>query len=202
MIDFKLWKDALLKPKQTFKKQKPKADLGVAMKNVAIAGLITGIIMGLVELNLLSFAFNIVFYPIVMVVSLLLNSLLYHVFARLLGGKGNYNTQTYLIALYSAPMSIMSSIVSIPLLSMTEENLFNNLPVLVLVVIASMVVGIYSLYLLIQSLKETHSISTGRAFLTAIVPALLLMLLIIAGVLVYYGLFMPAAYEIALPSTV
>ena len=87
MIKFGLWKDVLLNPKQTFKKEKKNANYGVAAKYVFIAGLIGGVITGLVSISTL--LYDAIATPVVALIGLFLGSGIYHLFAQLLGGKGD-----------------------------------------------------------------------------------------------------------------
>ena len=185
----KLWKEALLNPKQTFKKEKKKADLGSAVKQVFIAGLIAGIITALVEFSSESLI-TLVSSPIAAILGLLLGSGFYYLFARLFGGKGSYREQTYLIAIYSAPLSIISSVVSsILILSAVADSLFLLAPFL----LVSLGLFVYSLYLLTLAFKEAHGLSTGKAILTWLIP-----LIIVLALLAY--VFIVGIYS-ALPDT-
>jgi hypothetical protein len=177
---FKTWKDALLKPKQTFKKEKKNANLGNAVKQVFIAGIIAGIVSAFAEIS--NSVAILVSTPFVAVIGLLLGSGIYYVFARLLGGKSIYREQTYLIALYTAPLSIYSSIFStmtILLASLGSLNFIIALPILIMFGLS-----IYGLYLLTLVLKEAHGLSTGRAVLAWLIPFLMVVVfaMIVAAV--------------------
>jgi hypothetical protein len=177
---FKTWKDALLKPKQTFKKEKKNANLGNAVKQVFIAGIIAGIVSAFAEIS--NSVAILVSTPFVAVIGLLLGSGIYYVFARLLGGKSKYREQTYLIALYTAPLSIYSSIFStmtILLASLGSLNFIIALPILIMFGLS-----IYGLYLLTLVLKEAHGLSTGRAVLAWLIPFLMVVVfaMIVAAV--------------------
>jgi hypothetical protein len=169
-----LWKNVLMNPKKTFKKEKKKSNLGLGAYYIVIAGIIGGIISAIVSLNWVSALFFIFFYPLLSFVGWLINSGIYYVFARLLGGKGNYTKQSYLIALYVAPLSIITAII---LLIPTFG------------VWLSLLVTVYSLYLLTFALKEAHSYSTGRAVMTWLIPLSILLIIIAIGIglfLMYY----------------
>lgn len=190
----KLWKEALLNPKQTFKKEKKKADLGSAVKQVFIAGLIAGIITALVEFSSESLI-TLVSSPIAAILGLLLGSGFYYLFARLFGGKGSYREQTYLIAIYSAPLSIISSVVSsILILSAVADSLFLLAPFL----LVSLGLFVYSLYLLTLAFKEAHGLSTGKAILTWLIPLIIVFVIIVLALLAY--VFIVGIYS-ALPDT-
>jgi hypothetical protein len=103
-------------------------------------------------------------------VSWLFGSGVNYVFARLLGGKGNYTAQSYLIALYSAPFSIITVVIMlIPWVGIWLAVLFS----------------IYGLYLLTLALKETHGYSTGRAVLTWLLPMIIMAVIVAALVALF-----------------
>ena len=180
----KLWKDVLLNPRQTFKKEKKKANLGSAVKQVLIAGIIAGIISGLAEFSSESLT-TLVSTPIAAIIGLIFGSGFYYLFARLFGGKGNYREQTYLIAIYSAPLSIISSIVSsILIISALADSLLLMIPFL----LVSLGIFAYSVYLLTLIFKEAHGLSTGRAILTWLIPLIIMVVIIILALLAYIWL--------------
>jgi hypothetical protein len=186
-LNFNVWMEALKNPIQTFKKEKKNADLTEGAKNIALAGLITGLISGLVFLvvgsiysmanpyamgliGIPAFVAILIVSPIVSVIGWLISSGIYYLIARLLGGRGDYKTQSYLIALYSAPMGIVITVLNlVPILGS----------------ILSLLGAIYSLYLLTLSLKETHGFSTGKAVLTWLIPFLVIAVIAIAVALVF-----------------
>jgi len=172
-LDFNLWIDSLTKPVPTFKKEKKKANLGEGALHVAVAGLITGFITGLYQMFVgsiftsqflpvasslagpIAFLASLILTPIVAVIGWLIISGVLYIFALLFGGKGSYTTQSYLYAIYYAPLSIISSIlVLIPFAGW----------------VLSFILMIYGLYLLTMTLKEAHNYTTGRALLTWLVP--------------------------------
>jgi len=185
-LDFNLWIDSLTKPVPTFKKQKKKAKLGEGALHIAVAGLITGFITGLYNMFFgsaiasqfspfaspfvgpIAFLASLILTPILVVIGWLIVSGILYIFALLLGGKGSYTTQSYLYAIYSAPLSIVSSILMlIPFAG----------PFLAFIVM------IYGLYLLTMALKEAHNYTTGRALLTWLIPVgiIVVILVVIVG---------------------
>jgi len=173
-LDFNLWKDALVKPAETFSKEEKKADFGKGIKHIGIAGIIAGVILGIAAMAGLTltgsvfglgslgagagigtFLLLLVITPIYFVISWLIGSGIIYIFAMIFGGKGGYETQSYLIAIYAAPLSIISAI-------------------LILVPVAGPIVnfliGLYALYLLTLALKQAHKVTTGKAVLIWIIP--------------------------------
>jgi len=181
-LNFNVWIESLTKPIPTFKKEKKNANLVEGAMNVAVAGVITGFLSGLFALifgstiagaffpmasgvvGVAAFLAALIMTPILSVVSWLIGSGIYYIFAMLLGGKGNYTTQSYLIAIYSAPLSVVSAILGL-------------IPVVGLFI--AIIPGLYGLYLLTMSLKEAHSFTTGKAVLAWLLPILILVLLAI-----------------------
>jgi len=173
-LDFNLWKDALVKPAETFKKEEKKADFGKGIKHIGIAGIIAGVILGIAAMAGLTltgsmfglgslgagagigaFLLLLVITPIYFVIAWLIGSGIIYIFAMIFGGKGDYKTQSYLIAIYAAPLSII-------------------LMILMLVPVAGPIINflivLYSLYLLTLALKQTHKVTTGKAVLIWIIP--------------------------------
>jgi hypothetical protein len=178
-LNFKIWMDVLEQPIQTFKKAKKNADLMQGLMYVAVAGVIIGILSGIKiavygnamtsllpslpgAFGVVAFIATVIATPIANVLSWLFVSAIMYVMARLLEGKGNFKTQSYLYAIYVAPIGIISAVLGL---------------IPVIGGILSIIPAIYGLYLLTMSLKETHGYSTGRAILTWILPALVLALI-------------------------
>ncbi len=172
---FEIWKAALLKPANTFKTQSRKANLKEGAMHVGLAGLIVGVIVGLAmlllgttietagfgaALGITGFIASVILTPIISIIGWLIGSGIYYIVAMILGGKGSYSTQSYLIAIYSAPISIITSIVGlIPIIGLLNFVIF-----------------LYSLYLLTLALKETHRFTTIKAALVWIIPIVLIAL--------------------------
>ncbi|MBR9682819.1 MAG: DUF2207 domain-containing protein [Candidatus Aenigmarchaeota archaeon] len=157
MVDFnkliKVWQNALMKPSKTFKEQARHANL----KDGAIMFAISGVIVAL--LTIITSAADvttIISGPISTIIGWLIFSGILLLFAKLFGGKGNFNTQSYLLAVYGAPLAIVTGLIS-AVASLTGISGISML---------SGLLGIYGLYLLTLALKETHEYSMMRAFLT------------------------------------
>lgn len=184
-LDFELWKKALTDPKKTFKKQAKKAELGEGVKHIGIAGVIAGIIAGIAALVLGSaagsmfgtaglsmgagfgaaaFLASVILTPIFAVIGWLIGSGILYIFAMIFGGKGSYTKQSYLIAIYYAPLMIISAVLML-------------IPVVGQIV--NFLVGLYSLYLLTMALKETHDFSTGKAVGVWLVPLIIVIVIVV-----------------------
>lgn len=166
------WLDALIYPKETFRAEKERASLGEAIKNVGVAGLIGGVIRGLfvglevafggVTFLIIALILGIIILPIVCIIVFLLCSLIYFIFANILGSKGNFTTQTYLISLFTAPLIILSLLEFIPSVGW----------------VLGILIILYSLYPLTIALRESHGFSTARAILAWLIPWLIIVLLL------------------------
>ena len=188
-MEFKTWLDALIYPKETFRAEKERASLGDAIKNVGLAGLICGVIFGLlfglfgglsfgdITFLIIALMLSIIVFPIVIIISLLFESLIFFILAKILGGGGDFSTQTYLISLFTAPLVIISLVQFIPVIGW----------------ILGILIMLYSLYPLTIALRESHGFSIARAILTWLIPyivlILILILLIVPIVLWQLGVF-------------
>jgi hypothetical protein len=192
-----IWKDALLNPRESFRSEKNSANLGDAMKFIAIAGLISGAISGILNMNLLMFALYLIGVPIASVLQVLVISGLHYIFALMLGGKGDYKTQTYIISTFTAPLSIVSSVIGIvitPLILLGSlATLFAIIPIIVAILIG-LAISIYSLYLYVVCFEEVHGFGAGRAIAVCLLPVFIMLVLVVGGVLAYYGLFAPSSF--------
>lgn len=171
---FKLWKQVLLNPIQVFKKERKKASLNEGAKNIVISGLITGFIVGLAAfLGLSSFGsgqlVGVALFigawaltPIWMLIAWLIVSGVLYIVALLLGGKGSFGTQSHFIALYFAPMTLITTVLGlIPILGW----------------VANFILFFYSLYLLTMALKEAHGFDTAKAVFVWLIPVIVVLLL-------------------------
>jgi len=88
--------------------------------------------------------------------------------AVLLGGKGAYSTQAYLVSLFYVPLGLVGLLASlIPCLG----------------ALVSLAVGIYYLVLNVRAMKVVHNLTTGRALVSVLWPVVLALFLACCGVL-------------------
>lgn len=179
---YEIWKNVLINPAGTFKAQAKKADYAEAVKHVGIAGIIQGILTGILlmmglsavggilgygmlgaSIGIMSIVLLAILVPISAIIGLFIGSGILYIIAKILGGKGDYQTQTYLMAIYMAPIGIISGVLGmIPLAG----------------IVIALIAMIYAIYLLTLSLKETHKYSTGKAVLTWLLPVIVVILLV------------------------
>jgi len=196
-IDFKLWKEVLVNPVKTFKKQEKKSNLTLGALNILIAGVVAGFFYGLLIMSgfstagymqglragimgtgvgVMGFVLSIVTFPIVYLVSWFITSGILYLFAVVLGGKGTFTKQSYLMALYQSPLIVIQTILlSIPIIG----------PII------SLLVGIYGLYLLTLALKQVHKVSTGKAIAIWLLPGVIVIALLIIVALALVISMMP-----------
>lgn len=155
---FKKWINVLIKPKETFRKERNNASGEGAAKMVAVAGIIMGIIyvvgftffdtppmsvFGSHEFGgkMLYGIVMILFMPMYAIIQVFMLSLVLYLFAKILGCKGDITIQTYLISLFAAPLMIIYILAII-------------LPHGKVIAIITI---LYFLYLLVLALNETYN---------------------------------------------
>jgi len=164
-----LWLNAIKDPKKTFAAQKRKADFKEGAINIVIGGLIAGIIAGIYTGALVSGAVGGIVGGLI---GWIIAGGIYFIFAKLLGGKGDFITQIYLMSLYIPIISIIAAIFS-PVSSVT------------------ILISLLGLYFLTFALKEAHGYSTGKAILTWFIPIIILLVIVVILVMVAVALFAP-----------
>ncbi len=187
MVNFSLWKDAFLKPKETFQKEKANASLKEGVMNILAASVIISVLFSIVvlifgaslipQLGFLAGAGVVliilaifIFFVVIELIGTFINVGIIWIVAKLLGGTGSYDQQYYLTSLFTAPLLVLLVLMVIPLIGW----------------LVMFVVSIYSLYLLYLVIKQVHGLSTGRAILSIfLIPIIALVLLfIVIGVVV------------------
>jgi len=190
-----LWAASLASPSKTFGEEaKSRHTLARAALHVLVSSIIVVVILALSgsmaaryqmfidAMPGISSAFWAVLLAAVIVANLLawlVMSGILHIFAKAFGGRGGYTQQSYLIAIYSAPIAIISAAIG---LIPAAGGIIN------------FAISIYSLYLLTIALKITHKYTTGKAVLTWLVPALIILVLIVAAAFLYFSFSMIPPY--------
>ena len=99
---------------------------------------------------------------------------IYHLIAKLLGGTGEYGRLAYLSAAFSAPLGIVTTLLSlIPLAGCVTP-----------------LIGIYTLVLSYFAVKVEHQLSSGRAIMVILIPALVLIVLAMCFIFGIVGMIM------------
>ncbi len=163
---FDIWIRAITQPSQaTYEallQEEHTPTLGKAAGWMALAGLIAGIIQGLFSGSPGSVLCS-PFSAVLAAIFFAIFSLILLVIARALGGEGDLDSQSYLLAAAQAPMTIVSAILGIiPLVG----------PLL------GFLASLYTLWLNAIALQVAHGYSMGKALLTVLIPAIVVFALI------------------------
>lgn len=179
---FQKWMDTLTKPTDTFRKEVRNANLMEGAKQLIIAGLIGGFIAGIISLaktvSVMRFFSLLIGLPIVMLIGWIIGSAILYVVAKILAGKGNFAQQSYLIALYTAPLGLIFGIIS-------------EIPIVWIIV--SFIIGLVSLVYLTIALREAHKITTLRAILIWFIPGIvvaIIALILVAALAVIFATYL------------
>jgi len=182
MVNFSLWVDAFLKPKETFQKEKANASIKEGALNILTASFIISVLLSIVVLILGSITplpgfqtfaglgvtgliiMIFLFFIIGELVGSFINVGIIWLTALLLGGKGSFAQQYYLSSLFTAPLLVLLIINIIPLIGW----------------LLMLIALLYSIYLLYLVVKEVHGLSTGKTVLSILlIPIILLILLVL-----------------------
>jgi hypothetical protein len=152
-MDFNLWIEALTKPKEVFAAQKSKADMMAGVMNYGIAYLIVGVIMAIFMLAIPVAAITTLIMVLVggIIGSFIGVGVLYLI-AMLLGGKGTFTQQYYLMSIMAVPMIILG-----------------------IIPIVNFLAGLYAIYLVTLLLMEVHAFDTMKAVLVWLIPAIIVL---------------------------
>jgi hypothetical protein len=172
------WKIAVFRPKlQTFEDEKPNANLSLAWWWMAFVGFTSILInlliifvgfpffevqnrvipdLGFSDFEILVFiGMNIVLATLLMPISLFILSVILFFIAKLLGGQGSFNTQTYLLATFSAPLWWMGQVVRV-------------IPTISWFVVIGLT--IYQVYLEYLAIQVTHQLNRKRSMVIVLTP--------------------------------
>jgi len=191
---FKTWVSAYFRPAAVFAVESSNASLGGAAKNLAVAGVIAGVVVGVATILSAMLSINpgglitgaialvvmAVLYPVLLVLGGFLCSGVYFVFAKLLGGKGTYATQTYTLALVMGGSILLSA----------PFQLLGAIPLVGLIFsFGSALVSIYSLYSEYRVIKEVHQLSSGKAIAVILLPIAIAIVVMIILVVILGAMF-------------
>ncbi len=151
----------------SFQTERPNVNLQNALAWLVLTGAIFGFLYGLGTWfyhggNLFSPIGGMIGLAIGLPISFAITAAVLYVVARLLGGTGDFSTQAYLQSLYFLPLFILIGVARlVPYLD----------------VAASIVGGVYSLYLTTLALRVTHNYPMRQAVLTWAIPLIVLAVL-------------------------
>ena len=118
--------------------------------------------------------------PVIGLISVIITAIIVgitHLVARALGGTGTYNKLIYTTAAYSAPLTIVSSLIGV-------------IPVVGACV--NLILGIYGLVLNVTSVKAVHQFDWGKAILSSVVIWIGLLVLVAVILIVVLALLGPS----------
>jgi hypothetical protein len=182
---FSLWMKVLQMDEPFFAAEAPRASNGNTLLALLIYGVVA-VIFGLVQ-RAIGFrqlflqryfgnspSFNIpICLPLVAIVLVPLGFYigigLIHLSAKIFGGKGSYSTLAYLMSLFSVPLGMVSTVLSlIPCLGG----------------LLSLAVSIYSIVLAVRAIKVNYRLTTGKAVGAYFVPVAVIFVIVFLLVLV------------------
>ncbi len=122
-----------------------------------------------------------------------------YLLAHLFGGDGGFETQTYLVSLYTVPMTVLSQVFGLVfgLLMLPLADL----PVLVIIVggIMALIGLAFSIYLLIlnvRALKVTHHLTGFKAVVVILLPIIIFVVLVPCVIIGLLALLGPSIQEV------
>ncbi len=108
----------------------------------------------------------------------LISSAIYFAIAKMFGGEGDFEKQTYLLATFTAPITIANAVIGvIPFLGGC----------------VTFFISIYQLVLTYFAIKAEHNLSSGKALMTVLLPVLIIFLCVACGVVAFMVTIMGAA---------
>jgi hypothetical protein len=172
-----IWKTAIFSPKlRTFEDEKSKARLSLAWWWMAFVGFTSILINSLIIFVVIPFfdghdrtipigfanfdifvlvVINMVVATLLMPIALFIVSVILFFMAKLLGGQGSFNTQTYLLATFSAPLWLLSQVV-------------RAIPTVGWFVMIGL--SMYEIYLNYLTIQVTHQLSRKRSIVIVLTP--------------------------------
>jgi hypothetical protein len=100
-------------------------------------------------------------------ISFFFNSGIYYLFGRILGGRGEFIVQSYLLSLVYGPVSLVVGILSPLMLLSTVKPALGLIPALI-----TLPISILALIMSVRALKSTHGYGTGAALGTLFLPGI------------------------------
>ncbi len=187
LLPLELWKNALLRPKETFAKEKKNTSVVRGVKQIALASLFWSYQVG----RILELSFASIFLPLVSSVAygdtfwisnivmgvigflavlfvFFAVNVVWWVIAKILGGRGEFSTQYFLAALYAAPITLLVFLATfIPFVGFLFQSAMQ----------------FYWLYLSVLMIREAHDLSALKAAIVVLLPVIIVLVLIGAWIL-------------------
>ena len=170
---FEIWLRAITRPMlvtyQELLEEEPNPSLGTALLWMIVAGAISAVVSGILSFiigfgelfDITSLLCGIIVVPIGAVIGFLIGSGIYFVAAKIFGGEGTFDRQSYLLAAAYAPMGIISAfLVALPWIG----------PWL------SLISSLYTVWLAILVMQAAHRFSAGRAVASVLAPLVIIVI--------------------------
>ena len=185
------WVAVISHPVKFFKKETKASSLSYGAKSVILSGVISAIItiaLGLAYPQVLSefaallgtnltaavIVLILVGMPLMSVVAWLIVSAVFFVFAKSLGGKGTYTSQSHGIALINSAFNIITTVV-FALLAIVAAGLISAQ------IAINVIIALYNFYVITIALRGIHKYSTVRAVFTWLIPVIIMLILALAA---------------------
>ncbi|MFQ6009864.1 MAG: YIP1 family protein [Candidatus Aenigmatarchaeota archaeon] len=171
------WAGALANPVKEFRKAMYKANLASALFHMMFPALVMGVVtyfasLSIAALNLGVLILIALLSGISVIIGWLLWSAIVFILSKIVDGRGGFVTQSYMMALYTAPLTIVGMLVSM----------------LPLGGILTLVILLYSLYLLFVAVQIVHGFDTRKS-VTIVVLSLLLVFFLLITVSTIFRVF-------------
>ncbi len=173
IMDF--WISLFTKPEETLRREAKAGGLGDAIRRMAIVGFVFGLLGMLLALVLAMAAPGAIIMapillfgiPLGLILVFLIESGIYFVLAKILGGEGDFGTQSNLLS----QIFVIQSVVSIPL------AIIGLIPCLGAII--GIIFNLYVMYLNALSLSIAHKFSLARAFVVVLIPVVIMIVIFI-----------------------
>lgn len=184
------WMGLFTKPEETLRREAKAGGLGDAIRRIAIVGFVLGLLWVLLALILamaapaaILIALILLFaIPLGLILVFLIGSGIYFVLAKILGGEGDFGTQSNLIS----QIFVFQFVVSIPL------AFLNIIPCVGAII--NLGFSLYVMYLNALSLSIAHKFSLLRAFVVVLIPVVIMVAIFIALWMLILS-HLPASYS-------
>ena len=209
------WFRVLINPRETFSEEEYNAGIGGIFVNIFLANIIASFVfLSVVIIPLIIFmipnlgnilpvldefvtgfivfliliAIAVVISIILSLIELFIRSLILFSISKLLGGLGDFITQTYMMSIIQASSIIIYLLIAFPLFLIYALGDVSNILtsaegiVEVVTLIASLIMGFYYLYITIVMLEEVHEFGTLKSILTLVIS----IAIIVVGVIIIF----------------
>lgn len=171
-------------------------DIISGLKDLAIVGIIFGIISGLLGLlttadlvlGIISLIVGIIIMPIFLIIGSLIGSVILFVFAKIFGGKGAFSLYAGALAKISAamlltymiPLMVIQSLITLAVtLSMGIEGSGLIITISMVFGLLTFIVSLISIYFEVKATQIVHNLSFIKSLLVVLLPVIIIIILVI-----------------------